>query len=160
MLSEQSSLAQRDNNALAQSARAVPTPPNSPPTPKTTHVQVPPAHLQPLRVHGSAEAEPRASRRALAAVLKGVRGHRAAAEAQTQLALRDPVGEAGRSGAEPPLAAGRRGRALAAGIAGRRRGSAEGGLRVEKGARPDGGEDKEGQTNGPRRTAVGGPGKT
>lgn len=96
-----------------------------------------------------------------AAAPRGVRGQRASAEAQNQLALRDPAGEAGRSGAESRhwLLEGGGGPSLQ-GLQGGGGGGAEGGLRVEKGARPDGGEDKEGQNNGPRRTAVGGPGKT
>lgn len=102
---------QRPAQAAALSPR-----PRLPVHPRSAHVQGPPAHLQPRRVHGCPEAGPRAAREK--------QGSRRRREAQTPRALPGPVGGArgaGRGGATPPLAAA--GRAvLAAGIAGRRRG--------------------------------------
>lgn len=120
--SEQSSLAQRDNTPSRSRPGLSPRPPTPCQPPKQ-----PTSRFRPLTFSPCESMAPqRLSRgplgRAPAAAPRGVKGQRAAAEAQTQRALRDPAGEAGRSGAEPPLAVGRRGRALAAGIAGRRRG--------------------------------------
>lgn len=142
---------QRPAQAAALSPR-----PGSGSSPDAPHVQAPPAHLQPLRVHGAAEAGPRASgeSRGPRAAARPRPGSRSRARGRGQ----GRGQRAGRGGVAPPLAAA--GRAVrAAGIAGRRRDQGRhqrGRCAWRRGRRGCGGKTKEAQPRGGPRGRVGG----
>lgn len=137
--------AQKGNDALADSA-----PPQAP-RPHATRKGSSrpgsrPAHLQPLRIHGSHRAGSRPPGGALAAAQQKSQGL-PAPQPRPKSRSRSGTRREGRGGAALPLAAGGRGRALNAGICaeevlrGRRRcEDPEEGLRVGKGERHDGAE--------------------